>query len=96
MSEATGTHGAVIRVHGLPTREEAEQAAHLFAVAPELLAELRETAAWLTERATFIRDLAMLTGVRADRAQWLRDEAARFEGRATVIRQTILTATQGA
>lgn len=81
-----------------PTEDPAEatELAALFAASPAMLAELRETADWLIERASFLRDLAKLTGVRADRAQWIRDEAARFEGRAAVIRQTILKATQGA
>lgn len=68
--------------------------------APDLLAELRETADWLTERANSLRQLAdQAPGVmrkRNEHLRQLRDEAARLEGRAAVIRQTILKATQGA
>lgn len=71
--------------------------ARLIAAAPDLLAELRETADWLDERAKVLRELIkdVRPGGRVV-SQALRDEAARFEGRATVIRQTILEATQGA
>ncbi len=63
----------------------------------DLLAELRDTAAWLGTRATVLRQiaerLAHKHGMECSRP--LRDEAARLEGRAAVIRQTILKATGG-
>lgn len=72
----------------------------LMASAPDLLAELREMADWLTERAKVLRQLAdQAPGVmrkRNEHLRQLRDEAARLDGRAAVIRQTILKATQGA
>lgn len=71
----------------------------LIAAAPDLLAELNDTAVWLTSRATFLRQLAdQAPGVmrkRNEHLRQLRDEAARLEGRAAVIRQTILKATTG-
>lgn len=74
----------------------------LIAACPDMLAELRETADWLTERAELLRKLAENGGAfrlhptGVGMRQAIRDEAARLEGRATVIRQTILKATQGA
>lgn len=67
-----------------------------------LVNELVATADWLEERAKIMRTLASLwpaggpKSVSGERKQWMTDEAARFEGRAAVIRQTILKATQGA
>lgn len=72
-----------------------EADARLIAAAPDLLAELRGTAVWLTGRADLLRNLAADRGTKKDHAQQLRDEAARFDGRAAVIRQTILKATEG-
>lgn len=72
---------------------EADQ--RLIAAAPDLLAELRDTVDWLDERAKVMREIASRRapgGV----VESLRADAARFEGRAVVIRQTILKATQGA
>jgi len=67
---------------------------------PFMLGELIGTAVWLEERAKVLRQLAdQAPGVmrkRNEHLRSLRDEAARFEGRAAVIRQTILKATQGA
>lgn len=58
-----------------------------------ILDELRGEADWLTERAKLFRDTAALTtaksGKLADIAQVLRTEAARFDGRAFLIRQTL-------
>ena len=74
----------------------------LIAAAPDLLSELRETADWLDERAdVLLKLLADPAGWRPGAAvegkrQTIRDEAARLRGRAAVIRQTILKATQGA
>lgn len=67
-----------------------------------LLAELRETADWLDTRAdVLLKLLADPAGWRPGAAveakrQTIRDEAARLRGRAAVIRQTVLKATQGA
>lgn len=71
--------------------------AEAYLAAPDLLAELRETADWLDGRVTMLRLLASDDGrVRAAAVRHqLRDEAARFEGRAAVIRQTIFNATRG-
>lgn len=71
--------------------------ARLIAAAPDLLAEVRETADWLEQRAGVLREIAggMDGAPRSQsgqRRQRLLDEAARFEGRAAVIRQTILKA----
>ena len=81
---------------------EADRA--LIAAAPDLFAELRETADWLDERAAVLREIVGRIGAIYTRklvlttgpGREMLDEAARFEGRATVIRQTILKATQGA
>jgi hypothetical protein len=69
--------------------------ARLIAAAPDLLAELLETAVWLIERAGVLRDLAGGVTMRKVVVQTLRDEAARLDGRAAVIRQAILIATGG-
>lgn len=76
--------------------------ARIIAAAPDMLAELRETAEWLTERAKMLSLYVshMPAGgplsPAGKRRQILLDEAARIEGRAFLIRQTILKATQGA
>lgn len=69
---------------------------------PDLLSELTETAAWLDDRA------CALTNILADPAGWgrgqaatdkrqaIREEIARLQGRAFLIRQVIQQATQGA
>lgn len=50
----------------------------------ETAAWLAETAAWLEQRAELLRDLAERVG--SKHRQTLRDEAMRFEGRATLLR----------
>jgi hypothetical protein len=63
----------------------------LIASAPALLTELEETATWLGQRAEVLEEVG--TAARATTRDRLLDEAARFRGRAAVIRQTILKAT---
>lgn len=69
---------------------------------PAAVTELRASADWLDERAAVLRKQADDIPVKGPASpnvgvsRNLRDEAARFEGRAAVIRQTILKATQGA
>lgn len=76
-----------------------EAKTRLNAAAPELLTELQATADWLTERAGVLRQLAdHAPGVmrkRNEHLRPLRDEAARFEGRAGLIRILITKATGG-
>lgn len=72
---------------------EATRLARLFAAAPDLLAELRETADWLDQRAADLEHVAPTASL-AWRGR-LQRETAYMRGRAAVIRQTILTATQG-
>lgn len=66
----------------------------------DMISELTATADWLTERAAVLRQLAdQAPGVmrkRNEHLRALRDEAARLDGRAAVIRQTVLKATRGA
>jgi hypothetical protein len=75
--------------------------ARLIAAAPALLTELRDTAAWLDERAgVLVQLLADPAGwgrgqAATDKRQAIRDEIARLQGRAFLIRQVIQTATQG-
>ena len=97
---ATGTGSAA-------WAEVSEADQRLIAAAPDMLAELRETADWLDGRAKVLREIAddMPTGrVRDGKPvspaarirQGVLDEAARIAARALLIRQTITKATQGA
>ena len=76
--------------------------ARLIAAAPEMLAELRETAAWLDDRANvLVQLLADPKGwgrgqTVTDKRQAIREEIARLQGRAFLIRQVIDKATNGA
>lgn len=85
-----------------PDVGQQEANATLIAAAPDMIDELRDTAIWLESRAdVLLKLLADPAGWRPgaamnDKRQTLRDEAARLRGRAAVIRQTILKATQGA
>lgn len=54
----------------------------------DALSELRETADWLEERAVLLRDRSSKIRQGDDR-QALRDEAARWQARAMLIRQMI-------
>jgi hypothetical protein len=75
--------------------------AALIAAAPDLLAELRDTALWLEGRAeVFTKLLADPAGwgrgaAATDKRQVIREEVARLQGRAFLIRQTISKAIQG-
>ncbi|HEY1187526.1 MAG TPA: hypothetical protein VGE74_07695 [Gemmata sp.] len=70
-----------------------EQTRRIERAGPKLLKELEETAAWLDGRAKELRNL--LKHVKAERKQDVRDEAARFEGRAALIRVTVARAKHG-
>lgn len=54
----------------------------------KLAAELRSTADWIDERATVL-DILRATGVRQAAEQVLREEAARYRGRAFLLRQVV-------
>lgn len=86
-----------------PDTAQQEANARLIAASPAMIDELRETAAWLDERADVVlKLLADPAGwgrgqAVTDKRQAVRDEAARMRGRAALLRQTvILKATQGA
>jgi hypothetical protein len=69
--------------------------AHLFAAAPDMLAELEETAAWLEERAACAEQIAD-AGKRLSKVGLpAKAEAARLLGRAALIRQVIAKAKGG-
>jgi hypothetical protein len=62
---------------------------------PLLLGELQETAEWLDDRAKQLRRIAKgcpHTNAGRALASLLRAEAARHEGRAAIVRQTVLRA----
>jgi hypothetical protein len=67
--------------------------ARLIAAAPDLLTELESTAAWLDERAKLLLQLAMAVARNSSPYTTLKTEAARFNGRAALVRQAILKAT---
>lgn len=70
--------GYVMTDHAnLAARAEDMVNARAFALAPEMLSELEETASWCEERAIYLRK------------QDLKDEAARHEGRAVLLRLLI-------
>lgn len=85
-----------------PAAGEQEANARLIAASPAMLDELRDTALWLDSRADILFGLiANLDGWKAGTAaaqkkQTVREEVARLRGRAALIRQVILTATEGA
>lgn len=76
--------------------------ARLIAAAPLMLDELRDTAIWIDSRAdVLVRLLADPAGwgrgqAATDKRQAIREEIARLQGRAFLIRQLIDKATQGA
>jgi hypothetical protein len=80
---------------------DAEGDVALVLAGPLMLGELIEAAAWLDERAdVLLKLLADPAGwgrgqAATDKREAIRTEAARYRGRAAVIRQTILKATAG-
>jgi hypothetical protein len=54
-----------------------------------ITAELRETAAWLRERAAAVEGRSNLRTEYGLLKQWLRDEAARFRGRAVLLESVL-------
>jgi hypothetical protein len=100
----TDDHETLIAdVHFVATDDQWWANARLIAAAPDLLAELTETATWLDERAdVLVQLLADPAGwgrgqAATDKRQAIREEIARLRGRAFLIRQLIDKATtQGA
>jgi len=74
---------------------EATPAANPWAAGPMMLAEFQETAEWLDDKAGLFRKIAAASPKSpAGRkvAASLRIEAARFEGRAAIVRQALMNA----
>lgn len=95
---------AVLTDHSTDPADHAVTAADavLIAAAPAMLDELRDTALWLGSRAdVLLKLLADPAGwgrgqAATDKRQVIREEVARLQGRAFLIRQVIDKATAGA